>query len=352
MAENVLLVGILALLCAGSMYLGGKHLPRARWQFFAAVPLRSRGDGSWEAVTVTWYGILLAGAAVFAIALYLAMLAAVGVALVAALVLMILLMVLCVPAASWVARLVERKPATLTIGGAAFVGNLVAPLLVLLLNQVWPGGGEEKLPMAPVLAACAGAFLFGEGFGRMACLSYGCCYGKPVSAYGGLLGRFFALTPLVFQGSTKKISYAGGLEGRPVVPIQVVTMVVLTGAGFAALLLFGAGHFTAAYLLATASAGIWRVISELFRSDHRGGGRLSAYQYMALASVVYGVVVAGGLADGTAPVAVSLLRGVLALWSPGVFLVLAGVWLTLILYTGISRTTYAHVRFFLHQDRI
>ncbi len=352
MAENLLVVGILAVACAVSMYWGGKLLPGARWQFLAAVPLRRRADGSWEAVTVTWYGILLAAAAVSAIALYLAMLAAAGVAIVAALVLMAVLLALCVPAASLVARWVERKPATLTIGGAAFVGSMVVPLLVLLLNQGNAGLRAGTLPMAPVLAACAVAFLFGEGLGRMACLSYGCCYGKPVSVYGGLLGRFFARTALVFQGSTKKISYAGGLEGTPIAPIQLVTMVVLSGAGLVSLLLFGAGRFVAAYLLATVSAGVWRMVSELFRSDYRGGGRLSAYQLMAAASVVYGGIVAWVLVDGATPQTVPLLLGVLALWSPGIFLALAGVWLVLVLYTGVSRTTYAHVRFFLHQDRI
>jgi hypothetical protein len=33
-----------------------RHLPRERWQFIAAVPLKKNGDGTWHGVNLTYYG--------------------------------------------------------------------------------------------------------------------------------------------------------------------------------------------------------------------------------------------------------------------------------------------------------
>jgi hypothetical protein len=132
-----------------------------------------------------------------------------------------------------------------------------------------------------------------------------------------------------------------------------VTMLVLSGAGLVSLLLYGAGRPVAAYLLATSSAGGWRIFSELFRNDYRGGGRLSAYQLMAGVSMLYGAAVAwllSGAASSAQPV--RLLAGVASLWSPGILVSLGVVWIALLLYTGISSTTFARISFHLHRDKL
>jgi len=352
MIGNYLVIGSIGLLCRAAILWGRKALPRERWQFFASIPVSKGDDGVWKAVNITWYGLILSTSAVFAVALCLAMLGAVAVPPAAGLSLMALLLLVCVPAAGLVARVVERKPATLTIGGAAFVGGIIVPFLVLLLNRCASGLLGAEIPMEQALAACAVSFLFGEGIGRLACLSYGCCYGRPVEEYRGLPGRLFAWSGVVFEGANKKISYASGLEGRKVVPIQLITMLASSWAGVVTLVLYAGGRPIAAYLTATAFAGSWRILSEFFRNDYRGGGKVSAYQIMSGLAIVYGAAVALHPWGRASTPSVDLARGLLSLWSPVVMTALIAVWCGLVLFTGISRTTYSLVRFRLHRDRI
>lgn len=352
MTGNWLVIAATGVLCGLGIRWGSRLLPGERWQFFASFPVRKRDDDSWEAVNITWYGVILSGAAVFSVALYLIMLGGAGVPAIAGISLIILLLLVCVPASSLVARIVERKPATLTIGGAAFVGSLAAPFAILALNRFGEPLTGASIPMEQALAACAVAFLFGEGMGRMACLSYGCCYGKPVEAYGGLLGRIFSKTAVIFHGRTKKISYASDLEGRRVVPIQSLTMLVSSLAGIATLSLYASGHCAVAYLGATAFAGLWRIVSEFLRDDYRGEGRISAYQVMSGISVLYATVVTFFLDEARLFTPIDLARGVASLWNPGLLLFLAAIWFLLVMFTGVSATTFSRIRFYLRRDRI
>lgn len=352
MIKNYLVIGCIGLLCRAAILLGRNKLPLERWQFFASIPISKEAEGSWQAVNITWYGLILSTATVFAVVVYLIMTGAVGVPVAASLSLMGLLLLICVPAASLVARLVERKPATLTIGGAAFVGGIAAPFLILLLNRFASAAFGVELPMGQTLAACAVAFLFGEGMGRLACLSYGCCYGKPVEEYRGILQKIFTWSAVVFEGKNKKIAYAAGLDGQKIVPIQLITMLASSLAGVVTLVLYAEGKPLLAYLAATAFAGFWRIFSEFFRNDYRGGGKISAYQVMSVFSVFFALGVSLFLPGGNQLPAVDLLRGTLSLWSPGILITLFATWLALVAFTGISNTTYSRVSFHLHRDRI
>ena len=353
MIKNYLVIGGIGLICRAAILLGRNKLPRERWQFFASIPVSKDTEGSsWQAVNITWYGLILSSATIFAVVIYLIMLGAVGVPVAAALSLMALLLLICVPAASLVARLVERKPATLTVGGAAFVGGIVAPFLILLLNRFAASLFGAELPMGQTLAACAVAFLFGEGLGRLACLSYGCCYGKPVAEYRGILRKIFDWSAMVYEGENKKIAYAAGLDGHKIVPIQLITMLALLFAGVVTLVLYAEGKPIPAYLVATIFAGFWRIFSEFFRNDYRGEGKVSAYQVISGFSIVYALGVSLFLRGENAQLSVDLLRGTLSLWSPGILLVLFATWLALVAFTGISTTTYSRVSFHLHRDRI
>lgn len=352
MIRNYLVIGCIGLICRAAILLGRNKLPRERWQFFASIPVSKDTGDSWQAVNITWYGLILSTATLFAVTVYLIMLGAVGVPIEASLSLMALLLLICVPAASLMARLVERKPATLTIGGAAFIGGIVAPFLILLLNRFAAALFGAELPMAETLAACAVAFLFGEGLGRLACLSYGCCYGKPVFEYRGILRKIFDWSAVVYEGENKKIAYAAGLDGQKIVPIQLITMLVSSCAGVVTLLLYAEGKPLLAYLAATAFAGFWRIFSEFFRNDYRGSGKVSVYQIISGFSVVYALGICVFLQSDTALLSVDLLRGTLSLWSPGILLVLFATWLGLVAFTGISSTTYSRVSFHLHRDRI
>ena len=45
--------------------------------------------------------------------------------------------------------------------------------------------------MQIVLAALAIGYILGEGLGRLACLSFGCCYGKPLDQCGKVVSILF-----------------------------------------------------------------------------------------------------------------------------------------------------------------
>lgn len=104
-----------------------------------------------------------------------------------ALTLMVAVLLVCLPAATWVARLVEGKQCTFTVVGAFFVGIFTAPAVIVAWNALLPKAGFAPVPMTPALAAIMIAYAFGEGVGRFACISFGGFYGValPESAPGG-----------------------------------------------------------------------------------------------------------------------------------------------------------------------
>jgi len=257
----------------------------------------------------------------------------------------------CVPASRLVAFIVEKKAHTFTVGGAVFVGILAAPVFVALLNRtvgvVWP----FHIPAMAACAAMAIAYSFGEGLGRLACISFGCCYGKPLSASPNWLRRIFEGRGFIFSGSTKKIAYAGGLEDTEVIPIQAITSVLYTLCGMVAIGLFLSGRFYAAFLLAIIVTQVWRLLSEMLRADYRGEGNISAYQIMGIVAVVYAIATALFFPVETVA-APQLALGLASIWSPPQILFLQGVWLAIFLYTGLSTVTGATLSFHVHHDRV
>jgi hypothetical protein len=261
----------------------------------------------------------------------------------------VLMLGICVPASRLVAWLVEGKAHTFTVGGAVFVGTLGAPWVVGLANLLpWQRGGVP-IPVIPTLAAIVTAYAFGEGLGRLACLSFGCCYGKPIAACRPWVRRLFARRPLVFTGATKKIAYASGLEGTPVVPVQVLTATLYVSTGLLCTGLFLAGRFALVFVLGTLVTQSWRIGSELLRADYRGEGRFSAYQWMGLAAIPYALAMAWWFA-GAAAGRPQLAAGLAVLWQPGVLLALQALWLLIFLYTGRSAVTGATLSFHVHHE--
>jgi hypothetical protein len=322
-----------------------RALPRERWQFLGAVPLRPDGCGGWQGLNLTTYGLFNAAGAVLGTAALFVLLGAAGVPAAAAGLLLTAILAAAIPAARMVAGWVEGKAHTLSVAGAFGVGMLLAPPMVWLLDlHLGPRLGFT-LPMQSAMAALAVAYCLGEGLGRLACISFGCCYGRPLASlpapWRGLLGGVC----FRFAGQTKKISYASGLEGRRVVPVQAMSAVLLCGLGLIGLLLFLQGGHRAAFLIPLAGSQVWRFASEFLRADHRGGGRLSAYQKGALLALPYAAALAllspeaGGLG------AEALARGLAALWNPAVLLGLQLVGLAIFLYTGRSRVTASTLRF-------
>jgi len=347
MANEIFLLG-LGLACALFLAWGFKALPQERWQILAAIPVYKNGDGGWRGINLTFYGLFTANAMAVAATLLVVMLGSLGLSLGEVVIVLLPLFSFCIPAARLVARLVEKKQYTFTVAGAFFVGLAAAPWLVMAANLAL--GPQMELPVLAVCSALSVAYAFGEGLGRLACISFGCCYGKPLSQCPPALQRLFAQHSFAFSGATKKASYESGLEGSPLVPVQALTAVLYLVCGLACLYLFLIGWFATALLVCLTVTQGWRAVSELLRADFRGSGSLTAYQWMALISVAYAVLMALCLPGNAAnPVLVS---GLSLLWDPWILIMLQGLWVTVLLYTGRSKVTASTISFQVMQDRI
>ena len=175
------------------------------------------------AANFTFYGFFSATAYAVAAAVLLILMASVGGPVGASLLAATLTLLVCAPASRLIAWAVEGKRHGFTIGGASFVGLLAVPPIMLGIDRfLGPRFGFE-LPTGPSLAAVAIAYVLGESLGRLACISFGCCYGRPVSESHGWVRRFSQRCSFVFEGKTKKIAFASRLDGVPVVPVQAMT---------------------------------------------------------------------------------------------------------------------------------
>src|SRR5262245_24679032 len=144
-----------------------KLLPVERWQFLASVPIVKDSSGSWHGLNFTYYGLLTANALVFGVGLLIVLLGSLHVSTTVTLTLIIAVLLPCLPAAKWVARLVEGKPCTSTVAGALFVGIFITPAVVHCFNLVLPEIGLLTIPLVPVLAAVLIAFDFVQGLRRL-----------------------------------------------------------------------------------------------------------------------------------------------------------------------------------------
>ena len=275
--DSALAAGLFALL-----YWGARNLPAERWQMIAAIPLRKAPDGSWQGLNFTYYGFFSATGTVFGLLMTFLLLASIGTPGWVSVAIALFLLCVCVPASRAIAWLVERKRGTFTVAGASLVASLVLPWLVLELPHL-DGGARSSLnaPLA-IFAALAIGYNFGESLGRLACLSFGCCYGSPLRDTSPWLARLFQRHNVVIRGATKKASYASGLAGEPLVPVQVLTSAILAVSGVVSTALFLGGKFRAAALIPVVAGWGWRFVSEWLRADYRGRSRVSAYQWMAV----------------------------------------------------------------------
>lgn len=342
---------LLAAACFGYLCWGFRVLPQEHWQIMAAMPTRRSGEGPWQGINLTWYGVLSANAYVAAIVLFLLLSGTLSLPLPLLGLFAGGLLALCVPASRLVAQLVEKKAHTLTVGGAVFVGLIASPAVLVIVNLLARASGSQALPVLPVLAALAVAYAFGEGLGRLACLSFGCCYGRPLADSPRWLRRLCGRFAMRFYGATKKIAYASQLEGERVLPVQAMTALLYVAAGLFGGALFLGGHYAWAFVLCVTVTQLWRVASEFLRADFRGTGRLTAYQVMGLLAIPYAVLLVFLIT--TPPLAApDLAIGLMRLWSPVVVLLLQGLWLLILFTTGRSAVTGATMNFHVHHERI
>lgn len=350
MANESFVLG-LAVICTLVVMWACKVLPAEHWQILASVPVAKDESGRWRGLNLTYYGLLTANAVVAAIAMIFILMTAVGVPLVGTLMIIITESAICLPAAKLVARIVERKDCTFTVSGAFFVGIVTLPGVVSLTS--WSVGRPLgfTIPLPVTLAAAMVAYAFGKGLGRLACISFGCCYGKPLSLIHPAIRSVFERWHFVFFGKTKKIAYASGMEGEPVVPIQAVTSILYLSTGLLTALLFLRSHYIAAFAVSLIVTQGWRALSETLRADYRGGGKVSAYQVMGLFAIPYSLCVSLFIAAPPLPTP-NVGAGIQSLWTPAVVLFLQGLWVAIFLFFGRSMVTGSEISFHVHYDKV
>ncbi len=328
-----------------------RTLPREDWQMLASLPVEKAPDGSWLGVNLTYYGFFTANAHLAALAVFFTLLGSVGVSGQVALAAATALLLLCVPASRWIARLVEGKRHTFTVGGASFLGILAAPWIGLILEGVLGAFWGLNLPLWPFLAALAISYAVGEGLGRLACISFGCCYGRPMHLSPPWIRRVLRNRAFTFQGQTRKVAYSGGLAGEALVPVQALTSILYLFTALLSMQLFSLSLFPAAFVTIVGVTQWWRFFSEFLRADYRGHTSLTAYQVMAALAPLYSAFMLFllPLPESMQP---DLLRGLHSLWTPWIILFFQTVWLTIFFYTGRSRVTSSLLSFKVLEDRI
>lgn len=328
-----------------------RTLPRENWQIIAAMPKEKLETGEWKGENLTYYGFFTASAYLFAVAMIFILLGAISVPITAIFAIVALVLAICIPCSSVIAGLVEKKNHTFTVGGASFAGILLTPWIALLADGATNRWTDTHISILPVLAAISVGYGFGEGLGRLACISFGCCYGKLLSKCPVRVRSLFEKRYFVFHGKTKKIAYAHGLDGEKVIPVQAITAVLYSISGLLGVYLFLLGYYRGAYILMLVVTQLWRIFSEFLRADYRGNGRISAYQKMSAFAVVYACCILFILSDAL-PQQTDVLRGLGYLWNPEMILLLQGLWTVIFLHTGRSRVTGAYMSFHVIRKRI
>jgi hypothetical protein len=330
---------------------GFHHLPAERWQFIASVPVKKTGTGAWAGFNLTYYGFFSATAYALATAVLCILLGSISISPDMMLIMAVCILAPCVPASRWIAKMVEKKRFTFSVQGASFAGLIIAPWVTVALNRLMGASHETRPDVIIVLSAIVTAFALGEGIGRLSCISFGCCYGKPLDQTSPIFQKLFGHLYFVFHGKTKKIAYADGLDGSRIVPIQAITSIVLCATGLAGIYLFLKGFFILAFVGGVTITQIWRFLSEFIRADYRGGGRISAYQVMGFAAIAYAFVIAWLFPVAALP-GHDIMIGLKSMWNPSIILFLQALWFATFFYTGRSRVTAATLSFNVLQENI
>ncbi len=349
--QNLIFVGSLAVFYGLLLWWSARHLPAEKWQIAASIPVKKTREGSWWGINLTYYGFFSANAMVCAVGLFFMLSGSLGIPAFQSFIFLAPLLSLCFPASRLFARWVEKKPATATIGGAYFAGVVLAPWLGLFIKHSFQVFLSPAWQIIPLLAALSISYILGEGLGRLACISFGCCYGLPLAKGPAWVRFVFRQRHFVFTGPMKKASYESGLHGTPLVPIQLITSVIYGAAGLGGILLFLHGHFLAALLGTNLLAGLWRAYSEVLRADYRGEKKFTAYQKMSLIGAAYTCLLPWFFDYRGLP-APQVGAGLELLWNPTLLLALQGLWIFILLATGTSKVTRSSIRFHLNKGKI
>jgi prolipoprotein diacylglyceryltransferase len=346
-------LGLIALAALPILLWSFRNLPQERWQFAAILPSpdRQQAGHGWVGTNITFYGVISALAYAAASAMFIFLCGSVEQPVWATLVFIVALLAACIPASKLIANWVEGGNVNFTVGGAVFAGALLLPVAVYLARLVAQALGAVHFNATALLAAAGLAYVLGEAIGRLGCLSFGCCYGRPISEVGPMERALYGSTATTYRGQLKKISYASNMENTPVVPVQSIASVVLFALFLVGLWLFWQQRFVACALLSVWGSQLWRLYSETLRADYRGGGKISTYQWMAIATCIIATFSITA-STGDASTQPRFALGWSTVSQLEVFIAVQALALGIVWFMGRSQVTGALVNLRLFRERL
>jgi hypothetical protein len=333
-------IAFIALVAFFALRWSFRHLPEERWQIFAVLPVARDGEG-WQGVNITYYGVISALAYSVSISLFVFLCGAANQPSLLVLLFVAALLSVAIPASKWIAYWIEGSRATFTVGGALFVTAISAPVLFHLVNAAGSLFAIGSLHAPSVVAAATLSY----------CLSFGCCYGKRLNEAGPIELLLYGGSATTYRGQLKKISYASNLESIPVIAVQSIASVVLFALFLSGLWLFWLQHFSLALIVTLVGSQLWRLYSETLRADYRGDAKFTAYQKMAVVTMLLTLAVSATLPTVT-PVSLNAQRGFDALFRVDVLLYLQIIFVAIVYFMGRSTVTGAHLQMRLFRDRL
>jgi len=343
--EN-LFITTLSLLVFFLVYIGIRYFPSERFQFLATIPYKPLSEGKWFSLNITFYGLFNAIAYTIGSMVVAVLLLSVGVTFFEIALIMVIIFLICIPASKIIAYIIEKNKTGFTVGGAVFIGVLVSPLAIYLGLFLSSNKSNFTLLFLPIISAMAIGYIFGEGVGRIGCLSFGCCYGKSVDELKSrILKKFFSRFYTIYTGRLKKAQYASNLCNKKTVPVQSIGIILYNFTGLIGVYLFLKGNFYGALIVTVFVSQIYRFFSEFLRDDYRGEGKISPYQKMALLNVIvvliYSVIFKN---NGYSPL-IDLNYALQKIFEIKTIIFFILIFAITFIYTGVSTATYSIVTF-------
>ncbi|HPD57854.1 MAG TPA: prolipoprotein diacylglyceryl transferase [Smithellaceae bacterium] len=343
---------ILAFIFAVLFFWAFKRLPREEWQFICSFPAHKTEDGRWRGWNLTYYGLFTALALICALLALLLMMFSMRVPSAVSVFIIAAILVFCLPASRLTARILEKKKYTLSVGGTFFIGILIAPWIIYAADILSKKYFAVNLSLLSVMTAMIVAYSIGEGLGRLACISFGCCYGRKLELCSSFTRKVFKNINFIFTGKLKKISYAHQWEGKEVIPVQAMTAVIYIFSGLIGMYLFFRGFVLLPLLLNLFITQLWRILSEFMRADYRGEGKISGYQIMALLSIIYGLIIIYLFKNTDKDVRPDLIIGLNTVCDPFIIIFMIALGSVVFIYTGKSKVTDSTINFKIIEKNI
>lgn len=341
MTESIFLV-IIGLYVTILSYIGVTYFPSERFQFLATIPYKKISDGRWLSLNITYYGLFNALGYTTGAFVVTLLLLSIGLNFIEILLIMALIFAICIPSSKIIAYFVEKSRSGFTVGGAVFVGVVIAPVAIFLTLYFLKKGVNIADYFIPILASMSVGYIFGEGIGRIGCLSFGCCYGKDLDTLKNpLLKRIFSRFYTVYTGKLKKAHYSSQLCNKKTVPVQTMGIILYNSTGLITIFLFLNKFYFMALIINVFVSQFYRFFSEFLRADYRGEGEISVYQKMSIFNIIAVMCYSYLFGNSSKALNPDLLSG-LSIFSEIKAIMPFLILLTItFIYTGVSTATYS-----------